>query len=53
VILAQTVSRPSAPRSVSVTATPSIPNSTDAVSWAGAGSLSLKVTNQDLRAQLG
>jgi hypothetical protein len=37
VILAQTLTRPSPQRSVSVTSTPSIPNSTDAVSWAGAG----------------
>ena len=51
VILAQTVSRPPAPRSASVTSTPSIPNSTDAVSWAGAGPLFSIVTNQDLRAR--
>jgi hypothetical protein len=48
-ILAQTVSRPSAPRSASVTSTPSIPNSADAVSWAGAGPRFSIVTNQDLR----
>jgi hypothetical protein len=49
-ILAQTVSRPQALSSASVSVTPSIPSSTDAVSWAGASSpLFLIVTNRDHR----